>query len=208
MYFAFSPRNCKVSCSNMFFPTLPPVRTPSPPSSSSASFSSYSHKLTSFGTARGPPFVVYKIRHHQAPHVHKALVEIIPDFDAECDSKHHITKATRHDTQVLFATQDCVNADLPQEAILLSLGRGGKMQIFHANKPVCEGFNWFKWTETTAETLSLQKIELPHTFFREDLAWMLRAHASREFLRPMQLEPQLMKQQVQEDCKNTWVTRT
>ena len=165
----------------MFFPSLPPVRTPSPPSSSSSSSSIYSHKLTSFETARGPPFVAYKIRHHQVPQVHKALSEIIPDFgDAECHPKQHMIKATRHDTQVLFATQDCADADRPQEAILLSLGRGAKMQVFHANKPVCEGLSWFKWTETTAETLGLQKIELPHTFFREDLAWMLRAHASRE----------------------------
>lgn len=111
--------------------------------------------------------------------MHKALSEIISDLsDAECDARQDMDKSIRHDTQVLFATRDHPDTPQPQEAMLLSLGSGTTMQIFHIHAPACESSSWIKWCETTADVLGLQKIELPHTLFREDLAWMLRAHAS------------------------------
>lgn len=163
----------------MFFPTLSSRTTPSPPLSSSYSCSTDTYKLTPSKTAQCPQFVAYKIRPPQVSCVHKALSEIIPDFsDAECDARQDMDKSIRHDTQVLFATRDHPDTPQPQEAMLLSLGSGPTMQIFHIHAPACESSSWIKWCETTADVLGLQKIELPHTLFREDLAWMLRAHAS------------------------------
>ncbi len=132
-------------------------------------------------TACLPSVIAYKVRPQQVPRVHKALLEYIPSLGhAPCDVIQHMGRSTRYDTQVLFATRDCVETPMPHEAVLFSFGRGQKIQIYRADAPRGEEESWYGWAEATAEMLGLQKIELPHAIFREDLSWMLRAHASRK----------------------------
>lgn len=164
----------------MFFPSSAPARSPSPPSSSASS--SHSQTLSLIETTCLPSIVAYKVRPQQVPRVHKALLEFIPNVGyAPCDVIQHMGRASKYDTQVLFVARDCAETPLPHEAVLFSFGRSSKIQIYHADTPVGEGQSWFEWAETTAETLGLQKIQLPHAIFQEDLGWMLRAHASREY---------------------------
>lgn len=90
-------------------------------------------------------------------------------------------RSSKYDTQVLFVARDCAETPSPHEAVLFSFGKGSKIQIYRADAPLGEGESWYEWAETTADTLGLQKIQLPHSMFQEDLGWMLRAHASRKY---------------------------
>ncbi|WPB04970.1 uncharacterized protein RHO25_009618 [Cercospora beticola] len=88
-------------------------------------------------------------------------------------------KSTRHDTQIVFAARDAAETPLPQEVLMLSSGRGANVRILHTSTPVRSDSGWYEWTNDTAASLGLQEIKLPHAICQEDLASMLRVHASR-----------------------------
>lgn len=150
-------------------------------SSSPASSSDYSQALTSFETIHVPQSVAYSVRSDQVPYLQKALLDIAPSLGCpELEARQHMPKSTRHDTQIVFAARDAAETPLPQEVLMLSSGRGANVRILHTSTPVRSDSGWYEWTNDTAASLGLQEIKLPHAICQEDLASMLRVHASRK----------------------------
>ncbi|KAF2215347.1 hypothetical protein CERZMDRAFT_82374 [Cercospora zeae-maydis SCOH1-5] len=149
-------------------------------SSIPSSSSDYNQSLTSFETTHVPQSVAYSIRPDQVPYLQKALLEFAPVLGCpELEVRQRMPKSTRHDTQVLFVARDAAEAPLPQELLMLSSGRGANVRILHTSMPIRSGSGWYGWAKVTAASLGLQEIKLPHAICREDLASMLRMHASR-----------------------------
>ena len=175
---------------------------------------SHCESITSFECPRVPPFVAYRIRPHQVPLIHKRLQTVIPELGyKDNDAARYVQKSLQRDTQVLFVAQDGHDTPQPHEAIMLSMGKGSRVRVYHASRPVTGEIDWFQWVEATAEGLGLQKIELPFTIFSEDIGWMLRAQSaskwrSDRYIVASAVQFELTARQVREDYKSTSATHT
>ncbi|KXT11446.1 hypothetical protein AC579_3299 [Pseudocercospora musae] len=103
---------------------------------------SHGESMTSFECPRLLPFVAYRIRRHQVPLIHKRLQTVIPELGyTDNDAARYVQKSLQRDTQVVFVAQDGHDTPLPHEATMLSMGKGLRVRVYHASRPVTGGID-------------------------------------------------------------------
>ncbi|EME45441.1 hypothetical protein DOTSEDRAFT_43790 [Dothistroma septosporum NZE10] len=168
------------------FPPVRLARSPTPeqmerrPSRDSTSSSLASSELLS----TVPPLIAYRVQSSQVSQLHAALRHEVPKMSApglrEIEVARFIAKSSTQNTQVLFVMRDWEGTAAPQEALMLSFGRGSRVRLYHASRPATSSAtSWFSWATRIASEFDLQMINIPDTIWLSDVVWMLRAHAAR-----------------------------